>query len=232
MNNRNFFGESLTRQLDLIPMTALDKSITIIGAGAIGGWTTLSLAKMGYLNLTVFDFDTVDIVNLNSQLYRHRDIKKPKVDALKEIVNDFTGYDITSVNDKFTGGSIASDIVISAVDSMVVRKQIWDSVKGNPFVKTFIDPRMGSETALLYVINPNDAKDIATYEKTLYTDENAVSEPCTRKATQYCALSLSGLVCAQVKSVTTNNDYSRITQWNIPSGSFMAWSKSGKELQK
>jgi len=230
--NSLLFGESLTRQLDLIPMKALDRSIAIIGAGAIGGWTTLSLAKMGFINLTVFDFDTVDTVNLSSQLYRFKDLKKPKVQALNEIVEDFTCFSINAVNDKFVGGNIANDIVISAVDSIDTRKKIWESVKKNGFVKMFIDPRMGAEHAALYVINPHDEKDIAAYEKTLTSDEQALHEPCTRKATQYCALALSGLVCAQVKAIATNSDYSRITQWNIPSGSFMAWSKSGKELQK
>ena len=221
--NAEQMKESLTRQLDLLPIDSLNKSITIIGAGAIGGWTTLSLAKMGFTNITVMDFDTVDIVNLNSQLYRFKDIGKSKVEALKDIVKDFTNVDIEVVNDKYTGATIMTDIIISAVDSMEVRKTIWDANKGMSAM--VIDPRMGSETALLYVMGLNDSKDIESYEKTLYSNENAVSEPCTRKSTQYCALALSGLVCCQVKSIVTNNPYTRITQWNLPSGSFMSWGK-------
>lgn len=226
MFNITAYGESLTRQLDLLPIDSLNKSITIIGAGAIGGWTCLSLAKMGFTNITVIDYDTVDIVNLNAQLYRYKDINKPKVEALKEIIKDFTNIDITVVNDKYTGAMLTSDIVISAVDSMEVRKNIWDANKEVGFVKTIIDPRMGSETALLYVMNPMDKKDIESYEKTLYSNENAVSEPCTRKATQYCSSILSGLVCAQVKSIVTNNPYTRITQFDIPRGSYMSWTKA------
>lgn len=227
---KQFNNAHLVRQSDLIPMECLDKSITIIGAGAIGGWTALSLAKMGFANLTVIDFDTVDVVNLSSQLFRYKDIGKSKVLALADIINDFTGITINAVNDKYTGAILNSDIVICAVDSMAVRKEIWDANKNVGFIKTLIDPRMGAETALLYVMSPNNAKDIESYEKTLYTDANAVSEPCTRKSTQYCALALSGLVCAQVKSIVNSHDYSRITQWNIPSGSFMAWSNKGIKL--
>lgn len=215
--------ESLTRQLDLLPLESLNKSITIIGAGAIGGWTTLSLAKMGFENITVMDFDTVDTVNMNSQLYRFKDIGKPKVTALQEIVEEFTNIKIKTVNDKYTSSILSSNIVISAVDSMTVRKAIWDSNKKVGFINKIIDPRMGAEICLLYVMDPNDAKDINSYEKTLYSDSNAVSEPCTRKSTQYCALSLSGLVCGQVKNIATSQPYLRITQWDLPSGDFKAW---------
>jgi molybdopterin/thiamine biosynthesis adenylyltransferase len=222
--NLALYKETLTRQSDLIPMTALNNSITIIGAGAVGAWTTLALAKMGFTNLTVIDYDTVDIVNLNSQLYRYKDINKPKVEALKEIVKDFTDIDITIVNDKYTGAIITSNILIAAVDSMATRKMIWEKNKKIGYVKKFIDPRMGAETALLYVMNPNLDLDIKSYEKTLYDDSFAVQERCTSKSTIYCALNLSGLVSCQVKSIVTNNVYSRITQWDIPKGSMVSWS--------
>lgn len=215
--------ESLTRQLDLIPLECLSRSITVIGAGAIGGWTILSLAKMGFENITVYDFDTVDTVNMSSQLYRFKDIGKPKVTALQEIVEEFTNIKIMTVNDKYTTKLLSTDIVISAVDSMSVRKQIWDTNKSSGLIKKLIDPRMGSETALLYVMNPNDDKDIQSYEKTLYTDENAVAEPCTRKSTQYCALVLSGLICSEIKSIVNGHTYNRITQFDIPKGGYLSW---------
>ena len=220
-----FDNEHLTRQLDLLPLDCLNKSITVIGAGAVGGWTVLSLTKMGFQNITVYDFDNVDTVNMSSQLYRFKDIGKPKVIALQEIVEEFTKIKINAINEKYTNRILTSDIVIAAVDNMTIRKQIWDVNKGVGFIKKLIDPRMGAETALLYVMDPNDAADIKSYEKTLYADENAVSEPCTRKATQYCAMFLSGIICCEIKSIVTNSTYNRIIQCNMPSGSYMSWKK-------
>lgn len=220
-------AEHLTRQSDLIPIEKLNAKIVIIGAGAIGGWTALSLAKMGFQDITVWDYDIVEIENMNSQLYRFRDIGNSKVGSLSNIIEDFTNNSVNFYNEKYTGELLSGTIVISAVDSMEVRKLIWDRNKKTGLVNYIIDPRMGAETGLLYVMNPNDDKDITSYEKTLYTDDNAVSEPCTRKSTQYCALALSGLVCAQVKSLVIGDKYSRITQWNIPSGSFLAWNNDG-----
>lgn len=219
-------NEHLTRQLDLLPIDKLGEPITIVGAGAIGGWVTLALAKMGFGNLRVFDFDEVEVENLSCQIYGRKSLGTSKVQSLGLYVKALAGVDIQAVPERYTGG-VCNGIVIAAVDSMEVRKLIWQSHKGiSGNTRAIIDPRMGAETALLYVMNPMSAKDAESYEKTLYSDEAAVREPCTRKATAYCALALSGLVCAQVKSLVTGNPYSRITQWDIPKGAMQAWESS------
>lgn len=220
-----YLNEEYTRQSDLISMDKLDKKIVIIGAGAIGGWTSLSLAKMGFLNQVVIDFDKVDTVNLSSQLFRYKDIGSTKVAALQSIITEFTNKQIEVICNKYENEIVNADILVMAVDSMEVRSKIWKANKKMGLVKMMIDPRMGSEMALLYVMNPNDAKDIETYEKTLYTDDNALSEPCTRKSTQYCALTLSGLICAQVKSLVNDLPYQRITQFDIPKGAYQSYTK-------
>lgn len=214
----------LTRQLDLLPISCLGEEITIIGAGAIGGWTALALSKMGFGNITVLDDDEVSIENMNCQFFRHKDVGRKKVDALKELILDFSGFRIEGTAHRFSRtSSPARGIVISAVDSMSARRDIWEAHKGSANTKMIIDPRMGAENALLYVMNPMSSKDQESYEKALYSDDNAVSEPCTRKSTAYCALPLSGLVAAQVKALVRGEKYSRVTQWDIPKGAFQAW---------
>lgn len=214
----------LTRQLDLLPVSCLGEEITIIGAGAIGGWTALALSKMGFGNITVLDDDEVSIENMNCQFFRHKDVGRKKVDALKELVFEFSGLRIEGLFSRFTSLSDSRrGIVISAVDSMSARKAIWEVHRGSLSTKMIIDPRMGAESALLYVMNPMSIKDQEAYEKVLYSDDDAVSEPCTRKSTAYCALPLSGLVAAQVKAIVRGEKYSRVTQWDIPKGAFQAW---------
>lgn len=214
----------LTRQMDLIPTSVLGQQITLIGAGAIGGWTALALAKMGFGNLTVMDFDTVDEENMNSQFYRPRDIGKKKVEALHDLVQDFTGISISAVADKYTAKRF-NGIVIAAVDSMEVRSAIWEAHKDSPFTKLVIDPRMGAESALLYAMNPNNEKDKTSYEKTLYSDNDAVRERCTAKATIYTANLLAGLVSKTVKDYCTSEAkaYPRITQWDIALNAYQSW---------
>lgn len=216
-------SEFLTRQLDLIGAHQLKAyPVTIIGAGAIGGWVALSLAKMGIEDITVFDHDVVDTVNMNAQFFRFKDIGAPKVVALQNLIEDFTDVKIKIVNDKYVGGNF-SGIVISAVDNMATRKLVYDQCLTTRYL---IDPRMGAEDALMYVIQPNDTEDRKSYEKVLYSDENAQQERCTAKATIYTANLLAGHVVKAVKDIITGKeDYARITNWNIANNHMMVWRK-------
>lgn len=205
----------LTRQYDLLPPEKTDVQINVIGAGAIGSFTVLALAKMGFSQIKVFDFDKIEVENMNCQFYRFSDIGKHKVLALQELVKDFTNVEIEAVADKYEGGQLPG-IVISAVDSMAVRKMIWDNHKELAFqTKFIIDPRMGAETAMLYTMSPTDEADVASYDATLYSDEDAMSERCTAKATMYTACMLSGLVAKSVKDIVTDGPYPRNALWSI-----------------
>lgn len=223
MTIESFENQHLTRQLEILPVECLDKPITIIGAGAIGSFTALSLAKMGFEDITVYDFDTIEVENMNCQFYRFSDIGKPKVEALKELVFDFTKVKINAINDKYQGEPLGS-IVIAAVDSMEIRSMIWNAQKKSPSCKFVIDPRMGAETAMLHVFNPHDAKDVKSYEKTLYSDDEAMHERCTAKATMYTACMLSGLVAKAVKDIATGfENYPRLVHWSIKENQFVCF---------
>ena len=215
-------NEHLSRQIDIIPPASLTTPVTIIGAGAIGGWTALSLAKMGMTNLTVYDFDTVDIVNMNSQFYRFKDINRPKAEALADLIEDFTQIKIRAITGRYIGGQF-DGIVISAVDSMAVRHLIWKEHQKALKTDLIIDPRMGAESALLYAMQPNNLADRRTYPKTLYSDEDAVQARCTAKATIYTANLLAGLVVRTVKGFLIDRDYPRTVQWDIRHDIFMCY---------
>jgi molybdopterin/thiamine biosynthesis adenylyltransferase len=208
--------------MDLIPVAALDEQITIIGAGAIGGWTALALAKMGFENITVIDFDKVDTVNMNSQFYRFKDIGVPKAVALAALIEDFTGVKITAHTERYESGTFLGTVIM-AVDSMQVRKLIFEQHRKRPFgTRMLIDPRMGAESALLYTVNPGNHKNCESYSKSLYTDDDAVQERCTAKATIYTANLLSGLVVKAVKDAVTGCARPlRSAQWDIAANDCM-----------
>jgi molybdopterin/thiamine biosynthesis adenylyltransferase len=224
MQEKFFENAHLTRQLKIIPLEVLEEPITIIGGGAVGSFTALSLAKMGFSNITVFDFDKIDVENMNCQFYRFKDIGNHKVLALQDLVKEFTGVDINARNERYETGTFKG-IVISAVDSMKVRKLIWDNHKETGIgTKLIIDPRMGAESALIYAMNPWDTKDIESYEKTLYTDENAVEEDCTAKSTMYTACMLAGQVCKVVKDYLVKSvPYARTTLWGIKDNTYKSF---------
>ncbi len=218
-------NEHLTRQAEIIPFDVLSKKITVIGVGAIGGWTVLSLAKMGFSNIKVYDPDVVSIENMNCQFYPYKAIGQSKVEALKKLVKAFANVNIETVHGLYTSDDAPGEgIVITAVDSMSARRMIWDNHVGNPLTEYIVDPRMGAEMSLMYVMDPNHDKDIKSYEKTLYTDENAVQERCTAKSTIYTANLLAGQVCKAVKDIVVGKPYTRVSQWDIGNNKAMWWS--------
>lgn len=197
--------EYLLRSSDLIPTEVLGKHVTVIGAGAIGSWTTLCLAKMGLSNITVYDDDTIEEENIGSQFYPPADIGLHKVTALAKLVTQFTEIEITAKTAKFDFSRSTRGILICAVDNMETRRKVWEWLTQGTLVELFIDPRMGAEAAALYVMQPTAPADLLAYPKTLYSDDQSVVEACTSKATIYCANLLSGLVVKSVKDWLSGN---------------------------
>ena len=225
------FKKHLTRQADHITCS-LDTPITFIGGGAIGSFAALQAAKMGCTNITVWDDDEVSVENMNCQFFPFRSIGRRKVDALAELIHDFTQVEIQTRPRRYTGSVKLDGIVITSVDSMAARKAIWDANKDHARCNIIIDPRMSIEDALMYVMNPNCKKDQAEYEATLYTDDEAASERCTAKATIYTANLLSGLVVKALKNHLMNESYPRITMWSIRHNDFISWDNRGEDDER
>lgn len=208
----------LTRQADIIPEKVLGTPIHVIGAGAIGSFAVLSLTKMGFWNVFVWDYDTVDTVNMNCQFYPFSSIGEPKVCALQALIKDFAQVEIAAVNDKYTTQTLTpTGIVLSCADSMEVRKAVFDN---NPMAK-IIDTRMGAEFAAMYVVA--NTKDRESYKETLYSDAEAVQAPCTAKATVYTATLLAGQAVKAVKDLVLDKDYLFNLQWDIAGNNLEAW---------
>ena len=69
------------------------QQVNILGAGGIGSWVALSLARQGH-KVLVQDYDRVEPHNLGGQLYSSKSIGKLKVTALTEIIRESNGKEI------------------------------------------------------------------------------------------------------------------------------------------
>ena len=155
-----------------------DTKVNIIGAGATGSWLVLQLAKLGISNITVWDFDIVEEHNIPNQLFGLPHVGMPKVEALKQIVQEQTGVEINIKNERFTTGRL-SGYVFLMVDSMRARKDIWEtSVKNKSAVKLLIEPRMGLNEARVYNVSPMDLTQQRAYEAAWYPDDEAEVSAC------------------------------------------------------
>lgn len=221
--------EFITRHRDLISPEAYAKKIVVVGAGAIGSFVVLSLAKMGYHNIHAYDFDTVEPENIGSQFFNIESIGKKKVDALGRMVWDFTGIAIQMHDREVKEGErLDAHIVISAVDNMKVRKMLYEASDCH----YLIDPRMGAEYATMTTVKMDGSKsEHESYQKSLFSDEEAVRERCTAKTTIYTVLLIAGQVVKAVKDITTGSEDKRVTDldWSIKDNAMLAFS-NGRRL--
>jgi molybdopterin/thiamine biosynthesis adenylyltransferase len=207
-------SELYQRQLDIFnpDRTESQVGITIVGAGSIGSWVTLGLAKLGLQSVTVWDFDKVEMHNSPNQIYSPRDNGKFKVEALTEIVEDLTGLKIEAYPKKFPPSEYNLDyskyqrhLIISAVDSMESREMIWSWLKDKnteEYVHQLIDGRMGGENISVYAVRSLASP--KAYENTLYSDDTSgikndrlreLSEvPCTARGIIDVSLFISSVI--------------------------------------
>lgn len=198
-----------SRQSDLVSLAELSVPISLVGTGGIGSSTAFSLAKMGCSRLTIYDQDVVEPHNLPNQLFRLEDVGRSKAEAIREVIRDFTGQDVTAKTERVVDQRLTG-VVISAVDSMATRQAIWSqAVRYQAGIDVYIDARMGAEVCRIYSVRATDPADVRFYAETLYDDEDALEEPCTARATFYNALMIAGLICSQVKKHVRGESLSR-----------------------
>lgn len=211
-----------TRHADIF--RAENLSITLIGAGGIGAATALALAKMGVGMLTVWDDDTVCETNLPTQFHRLSDLGRLKVQALSQLVLDFSDdTEFVAVPDRVTpSGCWGLDdyIVISAVDSIKARKGIWQVVKqGN--VRWYLDSRMAAEEFHLFTVDMLKSTD--WYEQMLAAeDDTSVPDlPCTAKSTIFCGFIAAGQIGSAVKKIAVGQKNPRVLVHHIAANNLM-----------
>ena len=62
--------------------------VLIIGAGGLGSPAAIYLAASGVGKITICDFDSVDLSNLQRQiLHRTEDVGKPKIDDIEKMLD-------------------------------------------------------------------------------------------------------------------------------------------------
>ena len=187
--------ERYSRQKDIVPAERIAAcKAMVIGVGAIGRQAALQLTAIGVPSLHLVDFDLVEVPNLASQGYFEEDLGKLKVQATASLCMKVNSDLETAVMpERFRRSMEIGNVVFCCVDSIDVRRLIWDAVKDK--VPFFCDARMSAE--VLRVLTVCDCKSRTHYPTTLFRTEEAFVGPCTAKTTIYCANIAAGLMVAQ-----------------------------------
>lgn len=193
-DNQNRF----LRQLDIVPPEKLGFPVTVIGAGAIGSSTVVILAKMGCQNLTVWDADVLEDLNIPNQLCKPSMVGMPKVQALAELVYELSEVRIKQTFRRYAGQNLKG-VVIVTVDNMTCRQNVWKRAKLNQKIPLLIDARMGAEFARIYTIHPINVDEADFYSENLYNSQEAERLLCSARSIVYCPMVIAGLTALQVK---------------------------------
>lgn len=201
----------LIRQTDLVSQEILDTPITVVGAGAIGSFATLALAKCGFHKLTVYDYDDIEEHNIPNQFYPLGAVGVSKVEALLDMIKDFEGISISGIEGAYPQACIdpPRGIVISAVDSMSARKEIYKTLRRSKDVIAFIDGRMGGQQLEVYTTKIKNADEKKAYQATLWSDAEASNVRCTEKAVIYNVLIIAGIIVNQCRLVLEDKEYNK-----------------------
>lgn len=100
--------------------------IMIAGTGGLGTNQALQLQRIGVKKIYLYDYDRVEISNLNRQLcYGRKDIGRPKVEAAAEFLKQFDlETEITAVNEKISEDTKIpedADIIFDGMDNFESR---------------------------------------------------------------------------------------------------------------
>ena len=101
------------------------KKVIVFGVGGVGGYVVEMLARSGITNLTIVDFDKVNITNINRQVIAlHSNLGKNKVDAFKERLIDINPIiNLKIENNRVTKDNVEEfnllnyDYIIDCIDS-------------------------------------------------------------------------------------------------------------------
>ena len=177
-----------SRQLNLLnPANYHGHSATVIGAGATGASVAMQLAQHGFGDpefggvLKVFDGDIIEEHNLPNQIFFLDQIGSNKADALNDLIEKKMGFRINSYPQMVTSdtpkGLVASEVVFLMTDTMSSRKELFEKfLKYNPAVQLVVETRMGLKSGLIHAFNPCDQKQVAIWEKTLFSDGDIETE--------------------------------------------------------
>lgn len=178
--------------------------VIIAGIGGIGSNVVFQLARMVPANITMYDDDIVETVNMAGQLYSYDDIGKAKVNAMADMITKYTSMrQINAVRGKFTESTEPGDIMICGFDNMVARKTFFNSWTKHISSKSdeerakclYLDGRLSMDTLQILCIKGDDVYNILRYKKEfLFKDSEAEATVCSMKQTTYLACMIGSLM--------------------------------------
>lgn len=217
---------TFTRQMGLFDPRNQKFNLHIFGVGSVGSFLALNLAKLGFSEITAYDFDKVSIENIPNQFYKISNIGQFKVDALKDIIKEFADIDIIPVNvelNESNANEILSSrlsinsLIILAFDNLEARRLIFNQVKGLP--NKLIDIRAGGLGYSIQVVELSSEEECKDYEESL--NKETVDLPCGMQSIIFTLSSIASEVSQIIVQMNNGEPYRRLLKREMSSYMFI-----------
>lgn len=191
------------RQIRIYNPERRNQPVIILGVGSLGSIITLVLAKLGIKNITIIDYDRIEEENISNQLYRPKDLKNKKTEAMKEIIKEYTETEIKEKNMRITSGKEIKElmdketIIINCLDNLKTKKKVYKEIKEAGTI--LIDTRMGGELYDIRIVNLQEEEERKEYEKSL--DLITTEDPCGMKSIIYTNFAVASEVGNIIKQI-------------------------------
>ena len=215
-----------SRQHELIAPRLRDSSILIYGAGMLGSWTSLALARLAQ-HVEVWDGgDFVEDVNIGTQAYSDIDVGLPKGAAL---CNKMQGFNVSAVDRMFPPADRFSmvptphtyDVVVACADTMDARGE-GEAWAFRHTIPLFIDTRArGLEATIITVMFGEHDRYVAA----LPSDEDIEPIPCGQNGTAFVGMFVASRVASLLNIYFREGNADTLPlreSWNVERGILIA----------
>lgn len=206
------------RQLTLYDHHKLAETpISIIGAGGLGSCFALMARKSGFLDFIVYDKDTLELHNVSNQMFLSDSLLKQKGEALRELIHGYMPNDLVRASvvviPRFVvlNTELTTPVVVSCVDSMEARRDIWEAFKSSPKAMVLLDARMGAWNNEAHIADKAQPDTLEWYAATLPESTNPVEElPCTGRALFNTGAACAAQACAMLINYLFSKNENRV----------------------
>lgn len=171
---------NLIKSQDFFDPLSVQERCHIIGCGSVGSTIAELLVRLGITKISLYDFDTVASHNLANQMFFHSDIKRPKVDAVRDMllaINPEAEPNIEIHPKGYGKHTRLNGYVFLCVDNIDLRREIATTNRFNQSIKAMFDVRTRLTDAQSYAAAWDNPALVSNLLKSMdFTHEEAKAE--------------------------------------------------------
>lgn len=193
-----------TRSSDLVPHSEFAE-ISVIGGGGIGSFLIQLLAVMGYRQINLFEFDTVEIHNAGCGLFGEKDVGEEKAEVARARA-EYYGATLIPMG-RFNEDSEVTAHMAVCPDDLPVRLLAYrkwrEKFEGNGSA-LFVDGRMGGVAVELHTELANA---VSEYPSTINPDAVEEEATCARRHTVFTGAFAATLMAMTISAMVNKQAY-------------------------